>query len=184
MSRIGKQPVGFPTGVTVSLSGSLIRVEGAKGKLSFTMPPSINATIDQSARSITFKRDGDEAQAKALHGLTRALVRNMVQGVVEGYEKRLDIVGVGYQAKTEGKTLRLQVGFAHPVLKPIPAGLVVETPSAVKVIIKGADRQMVGQFAAEVRKVRPPEPYNGKGIRYDDERVRRKAGKSFVSGGD
>lgn len=184
MSRIGKQPVGFPAGVTVAVSGKEIRVEGAKGKLAFTIPGPIKASIDQSARKITFNRDGDQAEAKALHGLARAIVRNMVQGVVDGYEKRLDIVGVGYQAKVEGKTLRLQVGFAHPVLKPIPAGLVVETPSAVKVIIKGPDRQMVGQFAAEVRKVRPPEPYNGKGIRYEDERVRRKAGKSFVSGGE
>lgn len=184
MSRIGKQPVGFPAGVTVSVAGNQVRVEGAKGKLAFMLPAPIKATIDSAARSISFQRDGDAAQAKALHGLTRAIVRNMVQGVAEGYEKRLDIVGVGYQAKVDGKSLRLQVGFAHPVLKTIPVGLVVETPSAVKVIIKGADRQLVGQFAAEVRKVRPPEPYNGKGIRYEDERVRRKAGKSFVSGGD
>jgi len=184
MSRIGKQPVGFPAGVNVSMAGKEIKIEGAKGKLAFAIPSPIKASIDQSARRITLQRDGDLAETKALHGLARAIVRNMVQGVVDGYEKRLDIVGVGYQAKVEGKTLRLQVGFAHPVLKPIPTGLIVETPSAVKVIVKGADRQMVGQFAAEVRKVRPPEPYNGKGIRYEDERVRRKAGKSFVSGGE
>ena len=181
MSRIGKQPVGFPAGVNVSVTGNQVRVEGAKGKLAFVMPAPISATVDSAARNITFKRQGDEAEAKALHGLTRAIVRNMVQGVTEGYEKRLDIVGVGYQAKVDGKSLRLQVGFAHPVLKPIPAGLIVETPSAVKVIVKGADRQMVGQFAAEVRKVRPPEPYNGKGIKYADETIRRKQGKQFGS---
>jgi len=182
MSRIGKQPVAFPAGVRVELSGQVIRVEGSKGKLSFTVPSPIQAKVDQEARRISLHRPGDGREERALHGLSRALVRNMVEGVTQGYEKRLEIVGVGYQAKVDGKSLRLQVGFAHPVLKPIPAGLTVETPSPVKIIVKGADRQMVGQFTAEVRRVRPPEPYNGKGIRYENEHVKRKAGKSFVGG--
>src|SRR5262249_10808851 len=152
-----------PASVKVSVADSEVHIEGAKGKLSYKLPPAVTVKIDSTARRLQVVRQGDGQEQRALHGLTRALIRNMVQGVAEGYEKKLDIVGVGYQAKVEGKTLRLQVGFAHPVLKPIPVGLVVETPSAVKIIIRGPDRQMVGQFAAEVRKVRPPEPYNGKG---------------------
>src|SRR5262245_27236380 len=131
MSRIGKKPIEFPATVKVSVVDSEIRVEGAKGKLSQRVPRQITVEVDQSARRIVFKRVGDDREKRALHGLTRALVRNMVHGVTEGYEKRLDIVGVGYQAKVENKALRLQVGFAHPVLKPIPTGLIVETPSTV-----------------------------------------------------
>ena len=180
MSRIGKKPVPVPRGVKVDLQGNTIRVEGPKGKLAWRFPDPIRVQIDDGM--IVVSRSSDERQNRALHGLARALIANMVKGVVDGFERRLEIVGVGYNAKVDGRELHLQVGFANTVVKPIPEGIQVELPNPTHVVIRGADKRDVGQFAAEVRKVRPPEPYKGKGIRYEGERVRRKAGKAFQTG--
>ena len=177
MSRVGKQPVTIPHGVQVATDGGRVTVEGPLGKLSFTHRPEIRVSVD-SGKGVIFEREGNEKQARAYHGLTRALVQNMVIGVTKGYEKKLEIVGVGYLASIQGQTLQLRVGFANEVHKQIPQGLDVSCPDQTHVVIKGSDKQMVGQFAAEVRAVRKPEPYKGKGIRYVDEHVRRKAGKA------
>lgn len=177
MSRIGKQPVVVPSGVKVSVDADLISVEGPLGKLSYRHRPEINVVVDENNR-VVFERQNDEKQSRAYHGLTRSLVQNMVEGVTKGYEKKLEIVGVGYLAALEGQTLQLRVGFANEVHKLIPQGLEVTCPDQTHVVIKGTDKQQVGQFAAEVRAVRKPEPYKGKGIRYVDEYVRRKTGKA------
>lgn len=183
MSRIGRQLIPVSAKVEVKLDGKGIRVKGPLGELTHTVPDGIELDYDESARNIEVKRASDLKQHRALHGLTRALVSNMVTGVDSGYVKRLKIVGVGYSVKLQGKDLVMQIGFCHPVVMPIPQGLELETPAATEINVKGADKQLVGQFAAEIRRVRPPEPYNGKGIRYVDEVVRRKAGKAFVGGG-
>lgn len=177
MSRIGKQPVAIPSGVQVATEGNSVTVEGPLGKLSFTHRPEVRVAID-TEKGIIIERDGDEKQIRAFHGLTRALLQNMVIGVTKGYEKKLEIVGVGYLAAVQGQILQLRVGFANEVHKTIPQGLDVTCPDQTHVVVKGSDKQMVGQFAAEVRAVRKPEPYKGKGIRYADEYVRRKAGKA------
>ncbi len=184
MSRIGRQPIPVSSKVEVKLDGRGIRVKGPLGELSREIPDGIDLSYDESARVVAVKRQSDIKKHRALHGLMRALVANMVQGVDQGYEKKLKIIGVGYSAKVQGKDLNMQIGFCHPVVMTIPEGISLETPSATEVVVKGADKQAVGQFAAEIRGVRPPEPYNGKGIRYVDENVRRKAGKAFVGGGD
>jgi large subunit ribosomal protein L6 len=178
MSRIGKVPVPVPAGVKVAVKGSQLSVEGPLGKLQADFLPIVKVEYDEAGKKLTVAREGDTRQARAAHGLTRALVRNMVVGVTQGYEKKLEIVGVGYLAALAGKTLQLRVGFANEIHKPIPTGLTVTCPDQTHIIIKGTDKQMVGQFAAEVRAVRKPEPYKGKGIRYDGEQVRRKAGKA------
>jgi len=184
VSRIGKQPVALPSGVKVSQAkeNDVVRilVEGPKGKVSF--PFRKDVTIAVEAGQIRVQRSSDEAFQRAYHGTVRALLANMVKGVSQGFEKRLEIEGVGYNAKVDGKKLVLQMGYCHPVNMPIPAGLTIETPKPTTVIVKGADKQLVGEFAAGIRKVRPPEPYKGKGIRYSDERIVRKAGKAFGSG--
>lgn len=180
MSRIGRQPVGIPAAAKVRQDGPTFHVEGPKGKLSWSLPDGVSATIDGDKISVA--RETDQKSHRALHGLARALLANMVNGVTTGFSKKLEIIGVGYSAKIEGKNLRLQIGFCHPVLMPIPAGLTVETPQPTKISIEGADKQVVGQFAANVRRIRPPEPYNGKGIRYEGEHVRRKVGKSIAGG--
>ncbi len=177
MSRIGKQPVAIPSGVQVAIDGSCVNVEGPLGKLSFTHRPEVRVSVD-AEKGILVERTGDEKQIRAFHGLTRALLQNMVIGVTKGYEKKLEIVGVGYLAALQGQTLQRRVGFANEVHKTIPQGLDVSCPDQTHVVVKGCDKQMVGQFAAEVRAVRKPEPYKGKGIRYVDEYVRRKAGKA------
>ncbi|HJN67255.1 MAG TPA: 50S ribosomal protein L6 [Pirellulales bacterium] len=177
MSRIGNQPIVIPSGVNVSIDGSLISVEGPLGKLSYSHRPEITAVIDDG-KQILIQRSNDNKESRAYHGLTRALVQNMVEGVTKGYEKKLEIVGVGYLAAIQEQTLQLRVGFANEVHKAIPQGLDVSCPDQTHVHIKGVDKQKVGQFAAEVRAVRKPEPYKGKGIRYVDEYVRRKAGKA------
>lgn len=184
MSRIGRQPISVSSKVEVKLDANGIRVKGPLGELSQSIPDGIDVDYDESKRVLDVKRQSDIKKHRALHGLTRALVANMVHGVDQGYEKKLKIIGVGYSAKVQGKDLTMQIGFCHPVVMPIPEGLSLETPSATEINVKGADKQAVGQFAAEIRQVRPPEPYNGKGIRYVDENVRRKAGKAFVGGGD
>jgi large subunit ribosomal protein L6 len=180
MSRIGKQPIAVPAGVKVSLAAKQITVEGPLGKLSWDLRPEVSASYDEATKQIHVSRGGDERLARALHGLSRALIQNMVVGVTKGYEKKLEIVGVGYLAAVQKGHLQLRVGFANEVHLPIPAGLTVTCPDQTHVVIKGTDKQLVGQFAAEARAVRKPEPYKGKGIRYDGEAVRRKAGKAMT----
>jgi large subunit ribosomal protein L6 len=183
MSRIGKQPVPVPGGVKVQLADGKIRVEGPKGKLEISPHPNMKVRLDDGGKTIRVERPDDERQNRALHGLTRSLIANMVQGVTKGYEKKLKIEGIGYQARLDKKKLVLTVGYANSVEMMPPEGVTVEVPEQTTIIIKGADKQKVGQFAAEVRRVRKPEPYKGKGIRYENEQVRRKEGKSFTSGG-
>ena len=181
MSRIGRKPVEVPSGVKMSLEGRLLKLEGPKGKLSWEIPEGIK--IESAGGKATISRSSDDAEAKALHGLTRALLANMVTGVSQGYERRLEIEGVGYRAAMKGKTISLSVGFSHTVeVEPLP-GVEISAPEPTKVIVKGIDKQAVGQMAATIRGVRPPEPYKGKGIRHEGEVIRRKAGKAFVSSG-
>lgn len=180
MSRIGKKPVVVPKGVEVTIKGHHIDVKGPQGTLGFDFHPNMKVSFDANTKEITVERPNDTRDNRALHGLTRNLINNMVTGVVTLYEKRLEVVGVGYQATMKGKTISLQVGFANAIVLPVPAGVSCECPSATLVVIKSADKQAVGQFAANIRKVRPPEPYKGKGIRYVGEKIRRKAGKAFA----
>lgn len=179
MSRIGKTPIILPTGVEVKVSGDTVEVKGPKGSLSQTINNTITVAVDDG--TVTVDRVNDERENRALHGLMRALIFNMVVGVTEGYSKELTAVGVGYRAALKGKNLELQVGFSHPVNIEAPDGITFEVPEPTKIIVIGIDKQMVGQLAANIRAVRPPEPYKGKGIRYTDEYVRRKAGKAGVS---
>jgi large subunit ribosomal protein L6 len=182
MSRIGRKPVAVPANVKVSIADSTINVEGPNGKLSYTHRPEIGVRYDEASRQVLITRSSEERQHRAFHGLTRSLIANMVQGVATGYAKKLEIVGVGYQAQARGPSaLALQVGYANQVVLEAPAGVKVLVPDATHVTISGPDKQAVGQFAAVVRKVRPPEPYKGKGIRYEGEFVRRKSGKAFGS---
>jgi len=180
MSRIGKQPVVVPANVKVAVSGQQISVEGPLGKLSRELRPEVSAKFDEAAKQVIVSRQDESRVSRALHGLSRALIQNMVEGVTKGYEKKLEIVGVGYLAALQKGVLQLRVGFANEVQLPIPAGLTVTCPDQTHVVVKGSDKQMVGQFAAEVRAVRKPEPYKGKGVRYDGEVVRRKAGKAMT----
>jgi len=181
MSRIGKKPVPIPAGVTVQVAGQRVSVKGKHGELALEAHPRMKVVLDEAAKVVRVERPADDRESRALHGLTRALINNMVTGVATPFEKKLEIVGVGYQAALSGKTLTLQVGYANAIKLPVPAGVSCEVPDPTHVNIKGADRQAVGQFAAEIRAVRPPEPYKGKGIKYSDERIRRKAGKAFGS---
>ncbi|HEX7091081.1 MAG TPA: 50S ribosomal protein L6 [Longimicrobiales bacterium] len=176
MSRIGKKPVPIPGGVTVAVDGTTVKVKGPKGELSRTFRPEMRIRVDDG--QVVVERSSDSKTHRALHGLTRALIANMVQGVAAGYRKTLEIVGVGYRAEKKGKVLVLNVGFSHPVEYPEPPGLTISTPTPTTVVVEGIDKEKVGQAAAEIRAVRPPEPYKGKGIRYQDEQVRRKAGKA------
>ncbi len=180
MSRIGKQPVVIPAGVKVALTGGTIKVEGPKGKLELVPHP--NMKVEADAKAIKVTRPDDERLNRALHGLTRSLINNMVVGVTKGYEKRLKVEGIGYQAKLDKKSVVLMVGYANQIVKTPPEGVTVEVPDVNTIVIKGADKQKVGQFAAEVRACRKPEPYKGKGIMYEGEKIRRKEGKSFASG--
>jgi large subunit ribosomal protein L6 len=183
MSRVGKQPINYPAGVKVQVSEGKVRVEGPKGKLEIDHHRNMRVEHDEKTKVIRVSRPDDERENRALHGLTRSLIANMVEGVTKGFEKRLRIEGIGYQARMEKKTLVLTVGYANAVPMTPPEGVAVELPDPTTIVIRGADKQKVGQFAAEVRKVRKPEPYKGKGIRYENEQVRRKEGKSFTSGG-
>jgi large subunit ribosomal protein L6 len=176
MSRIGNAPVEVPSGVEVTMDGATITVKGPKGTLTRTFSERIAFTMDDG--KITVARDAEDREARSLHGLSRALLQNMVTGVSEGYVKELSTVGVGYRANLQGKTLELQVGFSHPVHIEQPEGIEFEVPEQTKIIVRGIDKELVGQVAADIRSVRPPEPYKGKGIRYTDEHVRRKAGKA------
>lgn len=169
MSRVGKMPVTVPQGVDVSISGNQINVKGALGTLTVPINPLVK--VASEGGKLTVAAANDSAEAGAMWGTTRALLNNMVNGVSKGFEKKLNLVGVGFRAQAQGQKLNLQIGFSHPVVKEMPAGIKVETPSQTEILIKGADRQVVGQLAAEVRAFRPPEPYKGKGIRYANERV-------------
>ena len=183
MSRIGKKPITIPQGVDINIASGAISVKGKHGELKLAYHPNMEVSFDSGSRAVEVKRPNDEPQNRALHGLTRSLINNMVQGVSQPFEKRLEIQGVGYNATLQGKVLQLQVGYANAVKLPIPPSVVCEVPDNTHIVLKSCDRQAVGQFAAEVRRVRPPEPYKGKGIRYQGEFVRRKAGKAFASGG-
>jgi large subunit ribosomal protein L6 len=175
MSRIGRKPVNVPDAVTVTIAPGNIVVKGPKGELVQTY--SQEMTVSQEENTILVARPTDRGEHRALHGLTRSLIANMVEGVTEGFEKRLEIQGVGYRAALKGKNLELALGFSHPVSIEAPAGIEFEVPQATEVIVRGIDKQLVGQVAADIRKRRPPEPYKGKGIRYRDEQVLRKVGK-------
>lgn len=178
MSRVGKRPVPVPDGVKVSIQERHVQVEGPQGKLAWEHCPGVNVQFDEQNKAVVVTRDSDDRQARAFHGLTRSLINNMVIGVKEGYEKRLEIVGVGYIGSVQGNKLSLRVGFANEVHKTIPSGLEVTCPDQNHIVVKGCDKQQVGEFAAEVRAIRKPEPYKGKGIRYQDEQVRIKPGKA------
>ena len=175
MSRIGKQPIELPASVNVSLSPGRVMVNGPLGELTQDVPARMK--IEQSDGTITVTRPTERGDDRALHGLTRTLIANMVEGVTKGFEKRLELQGVGYRAAMQGADLRLDVGYSHPVVIKAPQGITFDVPVPTEVVVKGVNKQQVGQLAAEVRKVRPPEPYKGKGIRYQGEYVRRKVGK-------
>ncbi len=176
MSRIGKKPVVFSDKVKVSLEGRILKVEGPRGKLSYTLPEGITAKIED--KSVHFERKSDNREMKALHGLARALTQNMVKGVTDGYQKKLEIQGVGFKAAVQGSNLNLSLGFSHPVLFPIPKEIKIQVAENTQIQIDGADKQLVGEVAASIRRYYPPEPYKGKGIRYAGEQVRRKVGKT------
>ena len=178
MSRIGKKPVSIPSGVKVTVADREIAVEGKLGKLHYTHRPEVSVVVDDEQKQVVCSRQSDGREVRAYHGLTRALIQNMIVGVSEGYEKRLEIHGVGYVGAVQGNRLELRVGFANEIKKEIPPGLEVTCPDNTHIVVKGIDKQKVGQFAADVRAVRKPEPYKGKGIRYEGEHVRRKAGKT------
>lgn len=180
MSRIGKLPIVVPAGVDVNVDNSTVTVKGPKGTLTGTF--NSNMTIVLADGTVTVTRPNDQKENRALHGLTRTLIANMIEGVSKGFTKELEIVGIGYRAAMQGKDLVLNVGFSHQVVMAPPAGITVEVPAPNKIVISGFDKQLVGQFASEVRGTRPPEPYKGKGIRYVDEVVRRKEGKAGKSG--
>ncbi|MDI6713149.1 MAG: 50S ribosomal protein L6 [Anaerosomatales bacterium] len=176
MSRIGKQPIPVPSGVEVAINGSEVTVKGPKGTLTQTFDKDMIIELEDGA--IVVKRPSDERRHRSLHGLTRTLIANMVQGVSEGFQKELEIVGVGYRAALKGSDLDLSLGFSHPVVIKPEEGIAFEVPAPTKIVVKGIDKQRVGQVAAEIRKIRPPEPYKGKGVRYAGEHVRRKLGKA------
>ncbi len=176
MSRIGKQPVAVPKGVDVALDGATLKVKGPKGELSMTVHPEMSVAIEDG--EVRVSRPSDVQRHRALHGLTRSLVANMVEGVTQGFSRTLEIVGVGYRADKRGNSLTLALGYSHPIEFDPPAGIDVEVPNQTTIVVQGADKQLVGQVAAEIRGFRPPEPYKGKGVRYQGEQVRRKAGKT------
>jgi large subunit ribosomal protein L6 len=176
MSRIGKQPIAIPPKVKVEVKGQNVSVEGPKGKLNWQLPRRTSLKVEGG--KVVVNREGEDAQAKALHGLSRALVNNMVRGVTEGFVKKLEIQGVGFKAAVLGKNVNLSLGYSHPVVYPIPDQIKVTVEENTKLTIEGPDRQVVGQVAAEIRSFYPPEPYKGKGVRYSDERVIRKEGKT------
>jgi large subunit ribosomal protein L6 len=176
MSRIGRLPVRIPSGVQVDVRDHTLTAKGGKGELTRTLHREMRLEVQEGA--VLVARPSDSKLHKSLHGLTRTLVSNMIEGVSKGYEKQLELVGVGYRATRQGEALVLTVGYSHPVRYPVPKGITIEVPEPTKIMVRGADKELVGQVAAEVRQVRPPEPYKGKGILYKGERIRRKAGKT------
>ena len=182
MSRIGKQPVEIPSGVTVTLDGQRVAAKGPKGELELQVRAPIAVGWDADGKkTLVVTRPDDQKQNRALHGLTRSLVANIVEGVSQGFSKTLEIVGVGYRAQPQGTGLRLSLGFSHPIEFPAPKGISFEVPNQTTIVVRGADKQQVGHTAAVIRAFRPPEPYKGKGVRYKGEHVRRKAGKTAAS---
>jgi large subunit ribosomal protein L6 len=175
MSRVAKNPIEIPSGVEVSLNGQAVKVKGPKGEMSHTTHDSVEVTMSDNV--LSFAPRNAEKEANALAGTTRALLNNMVNGVSQGFEKKLTLIGVGYRAQAQGKSLNLSLGFSHPVDFEVPEGITIETPSQTEIVVKGIDKQQVGQVAANIRAYRPPEPYKGKGVRYSDEHVVRKEAK-------
>jgi large subunit ribosomal protein L6 len=175
MSRIGKKPIPIPQGVKVQVDGQVVRAEGPKGKLAQSVPGGLSAKIEGS--QVVVSRAGDDRTARALHGTARALVANMVTGVKDGFERKLDIVGIGYRAQVQGRNIQLALGYSHPVIFPLPEGITVEIDKQVAITLRGADKALLGQTAAKLRALRKPDPYKGKGIKYTDEVIRRKVGK-------
>jgi len=180
MSRVGKTPIDLPAGVDVTVAGRTVTIKGKLGTLQQELPAGISAAKQENRLVVT--RQGDDKQSRAMHGLARALLRNHVEGVTEGYLKEIEVHGVSYQAAVSGQTITLKLGFANEMKLKIPEGVKVECPNPTLIQIRGADRQKVGHFAAELRQLRPPEPYKGKGLRYRGEHITRKQGKSFVGG--
>jgi large subunit ribosomal protein L6 len=175
MSRIGRQPIEIPDGVSVDVSPGVVKVKGPKGELSQIVSPDMKVSLENG--TLTVERPSDRGEHRALHGLTRSLIANMVEGVTNGYEKRLEVQGVGFRAQLKGKALEMSLGYSHPVSIPAPEGIEFEVPQPTEIIVRGIDKQLVGEVAAGVRKSRPPEPYKGKGVRYAGEQVKRKVGK-------
>ncbi len=180
MSRIGRQPIPIPAGVSVTVQGAAVVVEKGKSSLANPLPPGITCSVEKGV--VLFKRADDTRQQRALHGLTRALVANAVKGVSQGFSKDLEIVGIGYKAQVQARVLQIALGYSHPIEFPIPDGIEIKVDKQTRLTIGGADRQKVGQVAAEIRGLRPPEPYKGKGIRYVDEVIKKKAGKAGKTG--
>lgn len=180
MSRIGKQPIALPTGVTVTVEGNLVKVKGPKGQLERQVHPDM--IIEQEEGRLLVKRPSDSNLHRSLHGLTRTLINNMVVGVTKGYEKGLELVGVGYRAQKQGSKVVISIGYSHPVEVEPPAGIELDVPAPTKIIVKGMDKEQVGAIAANIRSIREPEPYKGKGIKYEGEKIRRKAGKTGGKG--
>lgn len=176
MSRIGRHPIAIPAGVQITVEGNLVRVKGPKGEISRAIHPDMSVTIENGALRVS--RPSDEREHKALHGLTRTLINNMVEGVTKGYSRALELVGTGYRAAKTGQKLTLTVGYSHPVVIDPPQGIEFQVPAPNQVIVTGIDKELVGQIAADIRAVRPPEPYLGKGIKYAGEHIRRKEGKT------
>ncbi len=180
MSRIGKMPITVPAGVTVTIENNFVTVKGPKGELSRQINKNMKLTLDNGV--LTVERPSDEKEDRAMHGLSRTLINNMIIGVTQGFSKTLEINGVGYRAAKQGQNINFTLGFAHPVVKEPPAGITFEVPAPNKIVVSGADKEVVGAVAAEIRTLRPPEPYKGKGIRYEGEFVRRKIGKAGAKG--
>lgn len=178
MSRIGKRPIAIPAGVTVAIDGQMVTVHGPKGELSCPVHPAITARLDDG--SVVIERGSETKFGRSLHGLTRSLIANMIQGVTAGFSKVLEIQGVGYRAEAQGPNLTLALGFSHPIILQTPPGIQVEVINQTRVVVSGIDKQLVGQIAAIIRSFKKPEPYKGKGVRYEGEQVRRKAGKTGV----
>ena len=175
MSRIGRKPISIPPGVKVQVEDAAVRAEGPKGRLSQPVPPGLSATLENDR--LVISRSGDDRKARALHGLTRALVANMVTGVKDGFERKLEIVGIGYRAQIQGRVLQVALGYSHPVIFPLPEGITAEIDKQTAITLRGANKALLGETAAKLRALRKPDPYKGKGIKYADEVIRRKVGK-------
>jgi large subunit ribosomal protein L6 len=180
MSRIGRKPVSIPQGVKVNIDGAVVRAEGPKGKLMQPVPAGLSAKLEND--QLVISRSGEDRKIRALHGLARALVANMVTGVKDGFERKLEIVGIGYRAQLQGRAIQLALGYSHPVIFPLPEGVTAEIDRQVSITLRGADKAVLGQTAAKLRALRKPDPYKGKGIRYANEVVRRKVGKKAGAG--
>ncbi|MBI3636307.1 MAG: 50S ribosomal protein L6 [Candidatus Rokubacteria bacterium] len=181
MSRIGKKPIPVPPGVKVQIDGKVVRAEGPKGKLTQPIPAVLSAKVENNV--LVILRDSDERNIRALHGLTRSLVANMVTGVKDGFERKLEIVGIGYRAQMQGKNIQLALGYSHPVIFPLPDGITAEIDKQTAITLRGADKGLLGETAAKLRSLRKPDPYKGKGIKYADEVIRRKVGKKAGAAG-